>query len=200
MQKGAKLLISNKFDQNAYRSALGHFPTGVAIVTASTPDGHVGMTLQAFMSLSLDPALILLAVDRVSTTWPKVATSGTLAVNVLSEHQSGLAKQFARSGTDKFAGVELLERETAGAPLIAEALVWFDCTIVDTHPGGDHTIAVCAIDDFRAPDATDAGLDPKPLLFYRSGFPKLARPMFLDEQSVSTSGGGRSGGVVSREA
>lgn len=163
---------TKSIDQRQFRDVLGHFPTGVTVVTASTTEGPVGMTLQSFMSLSLDPPLVLLAADRGSTTWPKVADEGRLAINVLAEHQSELARQFARSGTDKFAGVELEDTTRSTHPLLKGALAWFDCEIVDIHEGGDHLIAICAITDFAVVGEADSRMNP--LVFFRSGFPSLA--------------------------
>lgn len=159
-------------DQRVFRDALGHFPTGVTVVTASTPTGPVGMTLQSFMSLSLDPPLVLLAADRKSTTWPRVAENEKLVINILAEHQGEIARQFARSGTDKFAGVGLQRSVSTQHPVLEDAVAWFDCEIVETHEGGDHVIAVCLVTDFAVPgpeaDLTD------PLIFHRSRFPTLA--------------------------
>jgi 3-hydroxy-9,10-secoandrosta-1,3,5(10)-triene-9,17-dione monooxygenase reductase component len=167
-------MISTAIDQRRFRDVVGHFPTGVAVVTAATANEPVGMTLQSFMSLSLDPALVLLAVDRGSTTWPKIAGGRRLLINILSEDQSELARQFARSGTDKFAGVELVETTTSDHPLLHGSVAWFDCELTDQHDGGDHIIAVCAIQDFGITHQEDT--TRQPLVFFRSGFPRLAPP------------------------
>jgi 3-hydroxy-9,10-secoandrosta-1,3,5(10)-triene-9,17-dione monooxygenase reductase component len=159
-------------DQRVFRDALGHFPTGVTVVTASTPTGPVGMTLQSFMSLSLDPPLVLLAVDRKSTTWPRVAENEKLVINILAEHQGEIARQFARSGTDKFAGVGLQRSVSTQHPVLEDAVAWFDCEIVETHEGGDHVIAVCLVTDFAVPGPEVDLADP--LIFHRSRFPTLA--------------------------
>ncbi|OBJ44816.1 hypothetical protein A5630_15530 [Mycolicibacterium mucogenicum] len=164
-------MAANAIDQRAFRAALAHFPTGVAVVTAATPDGPVGMTLQSFMSLSLDPALIMLAVDRKSTTWPRIKKVGRLAINVLAEDQEDIAMQFACSGGDKFAGVDLASLPADPCPLIRGALTWFDCSIAETHAGGDHTITICDVNNFQI-----GTTECQPLVFFRSQFPKLASP------------------------
>ncbi|MYR07946.1 flavin reductase [Gordonia sp. SID5947] len=164
--------MSSTIDQRKFRDVVAHFPTGVAVVTSATASGPAGMTLQSFMSLSLDPALVLLAVDRSSTTWPRVADEGKLLINVLAEGQSELARQFARSGTDKFAAVDLVESDRTDHPLLHGSVAWFDCTIVDQHPGGDHLIAVCSINDFDTTLDQDS-LHPSPLVFFRSQFPTI---------------------------
>ncbi|OZD18371.1 hypothetical protein CH253_17445 [Rhodococcus sp. 06-156-3C] len=161
-------------DQRVFRDVLGHFPTGVTVVTATTPEGPVGMTLQSFMSLSLDPPLVLLAADRSSTTWPRVSTERQLVINILAEHQSELARKFARSGTDKFADVELQMPAPSRHPVLTDALAWFDCEIVTTYEGGDHVIAVCAVNDFEVADQKAGRINP--LVFHRSQFPTLTPP------------------------
>jgi 3-hydroxy-9,10-secoandrosta-1,3,5(10)-triene-9,17-dione monooxygenase reductase component len=170
--------MSSTIDQRKFRDVVAHFPTGVAVVTSATAGGPAGMTLQSFMSLSLDPALVLLAVDRSSTTWPRVADEGRLLINVLAEDQSELARQFARSGTEKFAGVDLVESSRTDHPLLRGSVAWFDCTIEDQHPGGDHVIAVCRINDFDTTLDQDAA-HPAPLVFFRSQFPTIVSPSAL---------------------
>ncbi|HEV7870413.1 MAG TPA: flavin reductase family protein, partial [Modestobacter sp.] len=92
-------------DPRVMRDVLGHFVSGVTVVTAMGADGPLGFTCQSFSSLSLDPPLVAFAPARTSTTWPRLREAGRFCVNVLAEEQSDLSRQFARSGTDKFAGV-----------------------------------------------------------------------------------------------
>lgn len=158
-------------DQREFRDVLSQFPTGVTVVTSETSDGPVGMTLQSFMSLSLNPPLVLLTADRSSTTWPKIAAERSLAVNVLAENQEGTARQFARSGTDKFLGVDLEANTRSDHPLLKDALAWLDCEIVETYDGGDHVIAICSIRDFAV--TGEVGQRLNPLVFFRSAFPAL---------------------------
>lgn len=164
-------MASKPIDQRMFRDVLGHFPTGVTVVTAMTPTGPVGMTLQSFMSLSLDPPLVLLAADRNSTTWPKVSDERKLVINILAEHQGEIARQFSRSGTDKFAGVELQTSVAVQHPVLVGALAWFDCEIIDIHEGGDHVIAICQVTDFAVADSQAISVNP--LIFHRSRFPTL---------------------------
>ena len=87
------------------REVLGHFASGVTVVTAVTGSGPIGFTCQAFSSLSLDPPLVVFAPARTSRTWPRLRDIGRFCVNVLAEDQTALSQTFARKGTDKFAGV-----------------------------------------------------------------------------------------------
>jgi 3-hydroxy-9,10-secoandrosta-1,3,5(10)-triene-9,17-dione monooxygenase reductase component len=149
-----------------FREVLGHFASGLTVVTAMDADGPVGFTCQAFMSLSLEPPLIALAPGKSSTTWPRIAPVGKFCVNVVSEDQEALARDFAVSGAekaDKFSGVGWTPGP-AGAPILEGALAWIGCELVQSHDAGDHELIVAAV--------TDASVDPsgRPLLFYRGGF------------------------------
>lgn len=159
-------------DARHFRQVLSHFPTGVVVVTADGDSGPVGMTLQSFMSLSLDPALILLSIDRSSTTWPIIEARGSFGVNVLSTGQAFLARQFAQRGTDKFAGVTYRPGEKTGSPLLEESVAWLECAVRSSYDGGDHIIVVASVLDL---DTNESVQDPAlPLLFFKSGFPAIA--------------------------
>ncbi len=93
------------FDSARFREVLGHFATGVTIVTAMEGDEPVGFTCQAFTSLSLDPPLVALAPGKNSTSWPRIAAAGSFCVNILADDQEALSRDFAVSGGDKFTGV-----------------------------------------------------------------------------------------------
>ncbi|MFM2356941.1 MAG: hypothetical protein RLZZ528_2677 [Pseudomonadota bacterium] len=122
------------------RDALGRFATGVTVVTASTPDGPVGITANSFTSLSLDPPLVLWCPARRSTRFAAFAAASSYAIHVLAADQRDLALRFARSGHD-FSGQEgSLSPE--GAPLLSGCLARFDCAAHAAHDGGDHAILV----------------------------------------------------------
>src|ERR1700721_1099226 len=92
-------------EPTTFRSVLGHFASGIVIVTSSLDEQTVGLTAQSFTSLSLDPPLVLFCPAKTSTTWPKVRQTGRFCVNVLGEHQQETCQQFAVSGGNKFGGV-----------------------------------------------------------------------------------------------
>lgn len=154
-------------EQHHYRSVLGHFPTGVAVVTAMDGADPVGMTVQSLCSLSLEPPLILLCPARTSTSWPRIEASHRLCVNLLSQDAEHLAKQFAKSGSNKFEGVTWARSQTTGSPVLLGGLAWIDCEIEQTHPGGDHLIVICQV------LALGAHTDLKPLIFFKSGFERV---------------------------
>ena len=163
-------------DARALRDALGHFATGITVITAAGEDGQpVGFACQSFSSLSLDPPLICFNVARTSSSWPRIARAGAFCVNVLADDQGALCRSFAVSastGADKFAGVAWESAPATGSPRLDGALAWVDCTVHAVHTGGDHLIVLGRVRELAAPRGTDAG----PLLFYRSGFRQLREP------------------------
>jgi 3-hydroxy-9,10-secoandrosta-1,3,5(10)-triene-9,17-dione monooxygenase reductase component len=152
----------SEIDQGNFRAVLGHFASGVAVVTGMDGGQPVGFTCQSFFSLSIDPPLIAIAPGRSSTTWPRIAPTGILTVNVLTDQQEYLARGFSASGADKFQGVGWQEGRT-GAPRLADALAWLDCEFETVHEAGDHLLVVAAV------KALDSGKG-EPLVFYRGGF------------------------------
>ncbi|MEW2119718.1 flavin reductase family protein [Streptomyces sp. NPDC005474] len=152
-----------------FRRVLGNFATGVTVITApagaapgATP---AGFACQSFSALSLDPALVVFMVGRTSRTWPLIARAGVFCVNVLGAGQGELCRGFARSGTDKFAGVEYDASPISGSPRLAGASAWIDCAIQAVHTGGDHLIVVGRVEALGAGDG-----DTAPLVFHKGRF------------------------------
>ena len=152
-------------DAHAYRSAIGHFATGVAVVTCDGPDGPSGLTTNAVTSLSLDPLLLLVCFDNGSRTLDAVRGAGRFAVNVLRAGQEDLAGVFAskRVQTEKFEAVT--HRIEHAVPVLDDALAWIACDLDQLHPAGDHTIAIGAVTHVWTAEGEAA-----PLLFYRGAF------------------------------
>jgi 3-hydroxy-9,10-secoandrosta-1,3,5(10)-triene-9,17-dione monooxygenase reductase component len=149
-------------EEGEFRATLGHFATGVVVITAMHGHSPVGLTCQSFFSLSLDPPLVALAPGKSSTSWPRVAEAQAFCANVLGTDQEALARTFAHTGADKFAGVGWSPAPT-GPPRLHGALAWVDCQIETVHEAGDHYLVVARVVDLE----TGAG---QPLLFYRGGF------------------------------
>ncbi|GEL19621.1 flavin reductase family protein [Pseudonocardia asaccharolytica] len=145
------------------RDVLGHFVSGVVVITAHGGARPVGFTCQSFASLSLDPPLVSFCPARTSTTWPKIREIGRFCVNVLAEDHQHHSLRFARSGVDKFAGVEW-QPAPSGAPILEGVSAWIDCSLWQEYDGGDHTIAVGHVHDLGAAP------DRLPLLFYRGRY------------------------------
>lgn len=132
------------------------------MITAVDGGQPVGLTCQAFASLSLDPPLVLLAPSRASTSWPRVEAAGAFCVNVLAESQEALARAFARRGGLKFTGV-VWRPGTLGAPVLEGVAAWIECRLGAVHDGGDHMVVVGQVVDLGV------GLGG-PLLFYRGSY------------------------------
>jgi flavin reductase (DIM6/NTAB) family NADH-FMN oxidoreductase RutF len=136
----------------------------VVVVTAMHGRRPAGFTCQSFFSLSLDPPLVALAPGKTSTSWPRVSEAGAFCANVLAADQEALARTFANTGADKFAGVGWSQGPPpAGAPHLHGALAWIDCVLEEVYPGGDHYLVVARVTGL----ATGPG---QPLVFYRGGF------------------------------
>jgi flavin reductase (DIM6/NTAB) family NADH-FMN oxidoreductase RutF len=145
------------------REVLGHFASGVTVVTAVTDEGPLGFTCQAFSSLSLDPPLVVFAPGRSSRTWPRLRALGRFCVNVLAERQDALSQNFARSGVDKFAGVHW-RPSRHGNPVLDDVVAWIDAELWAEYDGGDHTIVAARVLDL------DAVAHRRPLLYHRGGY------------------------------
>ena len=151
-------------DVDDMRRVLGHFCSGITVVTAIDTTGRpVGFTCQSFSSLSLDPPLVSFCPARTSTTWPVIRAADTFAINVLGADHDHLSGQFARSGTDKFRGVDWAPGEF-GAPIVRGVTAWAECRLWAEYDGGDHTIVAAKVLRLHA-DATRSAL-----LYYRGAY------------------------------
>ena len=150
------------FDQARFREVLGHFATGITIVTATDEGEPVGFSCQSFAALSLDPPMVILAPAKSSTSWPRIARAGSFCVNILGEHQEAVCRAFAVSGGDKFDGVDWTPGVT-GSPLIDGSLATVECTLGAIYEGGDHELVTGHVVTMEIGEGS-------PLIFYRSGF------------------------------
>ena len=150
-------------DSRVMRDVLGHFASGVTVITADTPDGQIGFTCQSFSSLSLDPPLVAFAPARTSKTWVRLRGIGRFCVNVLAEGQDAVSQNFARSGSDKFAGVPWTP-SPHGSPVLDGVVAWLDGELWAEYDGGDHTIVVARVLDLGATAAR------RPLLYHRGSY------------------------------
>jgi flavin reductase (DIM6/NTAB) family NADH-FMN oxidoreductase RutF len=149
-----------------FRRLLGHFATGVTVVTTCDADARpTGLTVSAFASLSLEPPLVLICVDHKSQTYPALRERGHFVVNVLTAGQEEVSRRFASTRLDKFDGIPY-RLSGLGLPLLETALAHIECVTVSTHVEGDHTIFVGRVE--RATVA--AG---EPLLYFRGQYRRL---------------------------
>ena len=128
------------------RNALGQFTTGVAIITAAGADaGPVGMTINSFSSVSLEPALISWCIDRHAVSYEAFVNTRHFSITVLADHQAELAMRFAARGADKFRNIET---DGDAAPVVAGGCAWFMCELFRSIPLGDHTMIIGEIQEF----------------------------------------------------
>ena len=151
-------------DGARFRQVLGHFPTGVTVVTASTEDGPVGLCVGSFTSVSLHPPLVAFCAGDSSASYPRIEAAGHFCVNILAEEQEEIARVFADTGDDKFAGIGWRPSVVTRAPVINDLLAWIDCQIEAIHEAGDHWIVVGRVLDL------EIGHEGGPLVFFRGGF------------------------------
>ncbi len=153
-------------DSDVFRHAMGHFASGIVVVTGVVQGAPAGLTCQSFSSLSLHPPMILLCPSRSSVTWPGIARTGWFCVNVLSATQERVCRQFARSGTEKFSGVAW-SPGVNGLPRIDGSLAAIDCSVEKVVDGGDHHVVIGAVRDLVVQTGS-------PLLFFRGAYHNLA--------------------------
>ncbi|MQA07136.1 MAG: monooxygenase [Pseudonocardiaceae bacterium] len=150
-------------EAGAFRSVLGHFCTGVTVVTGMDGQQPAGFACQSFAALSLDPPLVLFCPARASRSWQAIGRGGRFCVNVLTAEQRDVSQVFGTGGTDKFAGLGW-SSSPGGCPVLDDVLTWVDCGIADVFDGGDHRVVLGRV--------TELGpvRDEVPLLFYRSKY------------------------------
>jgi flavin reductase (DIM6/NTAB) family NADH-FMN oxidoreductase RutF len=154
-------------DKSELRRVMGHFATGVTVITTRDENGRpFGLTANAVTSVSLTPPLILVCVDKTADTYPYFDRSKVFTVNILSDGQEGISRRFATTGIEKFEGVGYHRTET-GCAVLDDAVGHLDCRIIDSYDAGDHTIYMGEV---LSADANDV----PPLLFFRGGYRKLA--------------------------
>lgn len=150
-----------------FRRALGHFAAGVTVVTAKFGDARLaGITVTAFTSVSLEPPLVLVCIDKRSRMHDKLQVGANFAVNMLAQDQEFISRRFASGDADPFREIGYREG-VSGAPLLQGAIAAVECRIVELLPGGDHTIILGEV------EATQVS-EGKPLLYFRGGYAQLS--------------------------
>ena len=146
-----------------FRQVLGHFCTGVTVITTVDVDGPAGFTCQSFAAVSLDPPLVLFCPSRSSATWRRIERTRHFCANVLADGQRELARVFASSAAGKFDGVGW-SPAPAGTPVLDGALAWVTATVQTVHEAGDHQVVIGRVTGLGACRAGPA------LLFYRGRY------------------------------
>jgi flavin reductase (DIM6/NTAB) family NADH-FMN oxidoreductase RutF len=156
-------------EPNELRRVMGQFASGVTIITTHDGSGRdYGLTASAFCSVSLTPPLILVCIDKRAESYPAFVRSRAFTVNILARCQEEMSRRFAKSGGDKFAGMEVTRGATACAR-IAASLAHLDCKVVAEHDAGDHTIYVGEVEAIEVAEGD-------PLLYFRGAYQRLAQP------------------------
>ena len=154
-------------DPGHFRRVLGHYPTGVCVVTGLESGEPVGMTVGSFTSLSLDPPLVAFMPMRDSTTFNRIANTRRFCVNVLAADQEPVCRHFASRAGDKFGGMSWRE-SPLGSPVLDDVLAWIDCELVTTHEAGDHTIVIGEVKHL------DVSRTVAPLMFFQGGYGRFS--------------------------
>ncbi len=162
-------------DPIEFRDAMGHFASGVTVVTVSDgQDGIGGLTANAFSSLSLDPPLVLICVDNLSQARVHIESQKTFVVHFLADHQEPVAVAFSRRGSDKANGVSWSKSPT-GTPMLKDYLIALECQLENAVDGGDHMILVGRVMDIQSTDT-----HRPPLTYYRGQINALVPKSGLD--------------------
>jgi flavin reductase (DIM6/NTAB) family NADH-FMN oxidoreductase RutF len=161
------------FDSDTFRKVMGHFVTGVTVVTTLEDGEPQGITVNALSSVSLEPPLVVVALDRRRYITPKVHAAGSFAVNVLGEHQEVLADCFAGApvepGRERFCAAAW-KPGTSGMPLLEGAIATLECTVVGVHEIGDHDLFIGRVEALHNEEH-----HPQPLLYYRRHYLRVER-------------------------
>lgn len=155
------------FDPKAFRQALGCFPTGVAVVTACGEGADIGITVNSFTSVSLDPPLVMWCIDRKSDRFERFTKADSYTISILGTMHQSVSSRLARQGEHSLENIELAGTES-GPPALAGALAVFECDSYAVYDGGDHAILVGRVRRFHRQEAGD------PLVFFRGKYGSLA--------------------------
>ena len=158
-------------DPALFRQVLGHFPTGVTVITATKADGTpVGFTIGSFTSVSLDPPLVGFLPDKKSSTWPQIEAAGKFCVNILGSNQQDLCRRLSAKGPERFADVDW-SHSVHGLPILADTIATIECALHAVHEAGDHWFVLGKV------LTMDVTRNEDPMLFHRGrygGFAELA--------------------------
>jgi flavin reductase (DIM6/NTAB) family NADH-FMN oxidoreductase RutF len=165
--------VSNDIDPGLFRETLGHYPTGVAVVTAIGANGNpVGMVVGTFSSVSMDPPLIAFYPMSNSRSFAELRNASAFCINVLASDQESFCRRFATAGESKFDGVEW-RPAPLGSPILDGAVSWIECTFEDVREAGDHFIVLGRVQDLAVERST------LPLLFFQGGYGRFSPGSFI---------------------
>lgn len=155
----------HRLSSEEFRNVMGHFASGVTIITTESEGKTCGTTANAVSSLSLEPPMVLICMNQSSVTGQAIARSRAFAINILHVDQQELARRFATKDPNKFEGVELAPGPF-GQPLLADALATIECSVAETMTGGTHTVYIGEV-------RSAVSYEGAPLAYFRGEFGRL---------------------------
>lgn len=158
-----------EIDPMLYRQVLGHFPTGVTVISSQVEGRPIGLAIGSFFSVSLDPPLVGFCVGKSSNSWATIKGAGHFVVNVLGDSQDAVSGQFSSKMPDKFEGLDWTPAVATGGPRLDGCIAHIDCTVENIFDGGDHDIVIGRVQGLGV-DRDEDG----PLLFFKGKYGKLA--------------------------
>lgn len=162
-----KIDISMSLDKNEFRRCMGHFATGITVVTTNTKENKpCGMTVNSFSSLSLEPPLILFSVDKNAHNHDNFTNCKKFAVNILSENQKDISVAFAHPSSVNWNEIKHKEAEN-GSPILKGCLAYISCINENIYAGGDHSIIIGRVTDMQM------SLDEQPLIYFKGKYRKV---------------------------
>jgi flavin reductase (DIM6/NTAB) family NADH-FMN oxidoreductase RutF len=166
--------LHDDLQPDTLRKAFGRFPSGIAALCAIVDGAPQGIVASSFtVGVSMDPPLVMFAVQNTSRTWPIVRTAGRIGVSVLGTGHDGVCRQIASKSGDRFAGLGLHSTDD-GALFLEDAALWLDCSVEQEIPAGDHHVVLLRVHALTTHD--DAH---EPLVFHGSAFRRLEQPAFV---------------------
>ncbi|MBA6418704.1 flavin reductase family protein [Pseudomonas neustonica] len=155
----------------SFREALGHYASGITVITSEADHEPLGFTCQSFYSVSMNPPLVSFSVMANSRSYPHIRQAGRFAVNILSGKQAGISNQFAKQGSDKWRGVKW-QSSPLGNPIIEGSLHWLDCEVHAEYTAGDHLIVIGEVKACKLQHTAAA----QPLLYFKGRYCSLTEP------------------------
>lgn len=156
---------TRRLSADEFRDVIGHFASGVTVITVEHDDKRYGSTASAVSSLSLEPPMVLICMSRESSTGQAIAAAGRFAINILTDEQDELAQQFAKKSPDKFHGVSA-KAGPRGQPLLTDALATMECEVAEDVSGGTHTVFLGEVQSATSNEGS-------PLAYFRGEFGRL---------------------------
>jgi flavin reductase (DIM6/NTAB) family NADH-FMN oxidoreductase RutF len=166
--------LTNDLQPAALRQAFGRFPSGIAALCAQIDGAPNGIVASSFtVGVSMEPPLVMFAVQNTSRTWPVLRGADRIGVSILGTEHDGVCRQIASRTGDRFAGLEL-HTSDGGAVFLEQAALWLDCSVENEVPAGDHQVVLLRVHGFSTHDGAH-----EPLVFHGSEFRRLEQPAFV---------------------